>query len=65
MGAGVVNALSKELIATVKRDGAQWEMSSTMARRFQGCKSGRRARHRDHRVLSLGLDDLLEDGIRP
>jgi DNA gyrase subunit B len=27
VGASVVNALSKELIATVKRDGAQWEMS--------------------------------------
>lgn len=27
VGASVVNALSKNLIATVKRDGAQWEMS--------------------------------------
>jgi DNA gyrase subunit B len=27
VGASVVNALSKELVATVKRDGAQWEMS--------------------------------------
>jgi DNA gyrase subunit B len=27
VGASVVNALSKQLIATVKRDGAQWEMS--------------------------------------
>src|SRR5207244_6892932 len=26
VGASVVNALSKELIATVKRDGSQWEM---------------------------------------
>jgi DNA gyrase subunit B len=26
VGASVVNALSKELIATIKRDGAQWEM---------------------------------------
>src|SRR5205814_4384930 len=26
VGASVVNALSKELVATVKRDGAQWEM---------------------------------------
>src|SRR5260370_33332666 len=25
-GASVVNGLSKDLIATVKRDGAQWEM---------------------------------------
>jgi DNA gyrase subunit B/topoisomerase-4 subunit B len=27
VGASVVNALSSELVATVKRDGAQWEMS--------------------------------------
>ena len=27
VGASVVNALSRELIATVRRDGAQWEMS--------------------------------------
>src|SRR4051794_24006101 len=26
VGASVVNALAKELVATVKRDGAQWEM---------------------------------------
>ena len=26
VGASVVNALSKELVATVRRDGAQWEM---------------------------------------
>src|SRR5258707_15893663 len=26
VGASVVNALSKELVASVKRDGAQWEM---------------------------------------
>src|SRR5216117_2706129 len=26
VGASVVNALSKELVATVKRDGSQWEM---------------------------------------
>jgi DNA gyrase subunit B len=26
VGASVVNALSKELVATIKRDGAQWEM---------------------------------------
>ena len=36
VGASVVNALSKELVATVRRDGAQWEM------RFkQGRPSGR------------------------
>ena len=35
VGASVVNALSKELVATVKRDGAQWEM------RFKQGKPGR------------------------
>jgi DNA gyrase subunit B/topoisomerase-4 subunit B len=32
VGASVVNALSKQLIATVKRDGAQWEMSFKQGR---------------------------------
>jgi DNA gyrase subunit B len=32
VGASVVNALSKELIATVRRDGAQWEMKFKQGR---------------------------------
>jgi DNA gyrase subunit B/topoisomerase-4 subunit B len=32
VGASVVNALSAELVATVKRDGAQWQMSFTRGR---------------------------------
>src|SRR5687768_16211339 len=32
VGASVVNALSKELVATVKRDGAQWEMAFKQGR---------------------------------
>src|SRR5690349_10483012 len=32
VGASVVNALSKELVATVRRDGAQWEMSFKQGR---------------------------------
>jgi DNA gyrase subunit B/topoisomerase-4 subunit B len=32
VGASVVNALSRELIATVRRDGAQWEMSFKQGR---------------------------------
>ena len=44
VGASVVNALSKELVATVKRDGAQWEMRSSRASRpARSRSSGRRA----------------------
>src|SRR5918999_2326402 len=32
VGASVVNALSKQLVSTVKRDGAQWEMSFKQGR---------------------------------
>jgi DNA topoisomerase IV B subunit len=32
VGASVVNALSKELVATVRRDGAQWEMTFKQGR---------------------------------
>src|SRR5207248_1905491 len=32
VGASVVNALSKELVATVKREGAQWEMQFKQGR---------------------------------
>jgi DNA gyrase subunit B len=38
VGASVVNALSKELIATVKRDGAQWEMRFKQGRPISGLK---------------------------
>ena len=34
VGASVVNALSKELVATVRRDGAQWEMQLQAGRRW-------------------------------
>ena len=59
VGASVVNALSKELVATVKRDGATWEQ------RFkQGVpvgvvkKLGAGARHRHDGVLPARHDDL-------
>ena len=65
VGASVVNALSKELVATVKRDGFQWEQ------RFrQGVpqgppkKIGRGARHRHDGVLPPRRDDLSEDRVR-
>jgi DNA gyrase subunit B/topoisomerase-4 subunit B len=38
VGASVVNALSKELIATVKRDGAQWEMRFKQGKVTSGLK---------------------------
>src|SRR5262249_12885158 len=38
VGASVVNALSKELIATVKRDGAQWEMRFKQGKATTGLK---------------------------
>jgi DNA topoisomerase IV B subunit len=38
VGASVVNALSKDLVATVKRDGAQWEMRFKQGRAVSGLK---------------------------
>ena len=38
VGASVVNALSKELVATVKRDSAQWEMRFKQGKAVSGLK---------------------------
>jgi DNA gyrase subunit B len=38
VGASVVNALSKELVATVRRDGAQWEQRYTQGKPAGGVK---------------------------
>src|SRR6266852_2282303 len=38
VGASVVNALSKDLVATVKRDGAQWEMRFKQGKPVGGLK---------------------------
>src|SRR5690349_13092086 len=38
VGASVVNALSKELVATVKREGAQWEMRFKQGKPVSGLK---------------------------
>ncbi len=38
VGASVVNALSKDLVATVKRDGAQWEMRFKQGKPVSGLK---------------------------
>ena len=65
VGASVVNALSKELVATVKRDGFQWEQ-----RYRQGSAAGRRqedragARHRHHRLLPPRPDHLPAHRVR-
>src|SRR5499433_4175979 len=44
VGASVVNALSKELVATVKRDGAQWEMRFKQGKAVAGLKKAGAAR---------------------
>jgi DNA gyrase subunit B/topoisomerase-4 subunit B len=44
VGASVVNALSKELVATVKRDGAQWEMRFKQGATVGGLKKTGAAR---------------------
>jgi DNA gyrase subunit B/topoisomerase-4 subunit B len=44
VGASVVNALSKELVATVKRDGAQWEMSFKQGKPTSALKKAGAAR---------------------
>ena len=44
VGASVVNALSKELIATVKRDGAEWEMRFKQGRVVSALKKTGAAR---------------------
>ena len=65
VGASVVNALSKELVARSKRDGFEWQQ---MFRR--GTPSGSseavapRARHWHERLLSPGPEDFPQDRIR-
>src|SRR3989475_3772298 len=44
VGASVVNALSKELVATVKRDGSQWEMKFKQGKAVSGLKKTGAAR---------------------
>ncbi|MGB2717525.1 MAG: DNA topoisomerase IV subunit B [Vicinamibacterales bacterium] len=44
VGASVVNALSKELVATVRRDGAQWEMRFKQGHAVGGLKKTGSAR---------------------
>ena len=66
VGASVVNALSKELVATVKRDGAQWEMRFKQGKAVSAPEEGRAgARNRHDRLLPSRRRDLSEDRIRP
>ena len=65
VGASVVNALSKELVATVRRDGAQWEMRFKQGAMTGAVEEGRPgARHRHDGVLPPRLDDLPEGRVR-
>ena len=65
VGASVVNALSTELRASVKRDGALWEMSFKRGKPTGPLKkAGRGARHRHDRLLPSRPDDLPEGRIR-
>ena len=66
VGASVVNALSKELVATVKRDGAQWEMRFKQGKPDRPAEEARPgARHRHQRVLPSRRRHLSEDDSTP
>ena len=66
VGASVVCALSKELVVTVKRDGAQWEQRFKQGIPQGGVKKLGPARGTGHdRVLPAGRDHLPEDRVRP
>ena len=65
VGASVVNALSKELVATVQRDGAQWEMRFKQGAMVGALKKIGAARGTRHdRVLPPRHDDLSEGRVR-
>ena len=64
VGASVVNALSKELVATVKRDGAQWRCASGRRKPVGALKKWGRRGSGD-RICDLSRRrDLPEDRIR-
>ncbi len=65
VGASVVNALSKELVATVRRDGSQWEMRFKQgAHGWRAEEARRRSRHRDDGVLPTRQHDFSEGRVR-
>ena len=62
VGASVVNALSRELVATVRRDGATWEQKYKQGEPVGGVKKlGAGARHGHDGLLPSGPDDFSED----
>ena len=66
VGASVVNALSHELVATVRRDGQQWEMALQAGQAGGRPQEGRAgARQRHDGVLPPRPDDLPEGRVRP
>ena len=65
VGASVVNALSKELVATVRRDGAQYEQRFKQGKPVGGVKKLGPARGTGTTVLlPAGPGDLSEDRVR-
>ena len=65
VGASVVNALSRDLVATVKRDGHQWEMRFKQGKPVGSLKKLGAARGTGTtRVFPPGSHDLPEDRIR-
>ncbi len=65
VGASVVNALSRELVATVRRDGFQWEMSFKQGKPTGGLKKVGAARGSGTTVFFRpDPDDLPEGRVR-
>ena len=61
VGASVVNALSKELVATVKRDGDEWEQRFRAGQAAGPAREDRPgARHRHDGLLPARPDDLRQ-----
>ena len=59
VGASVVNALSKELIAHVRRDGATWETEFKQGEPIGGAEEARRRRAAPARPCSSGPDPTI------
>ena len=65
VGASVVNALSKELVATVRRDGAEWEQRFKQGNPLGPLEEARRgARQRHDGLLPPDPDDLPQGRVR-